>query len=163
MQIGERIAAYRKRRGMSQDALAGLVGMSRSWLSQVERGIHTVDRLSTLTDLAAVLRVDVADLIGREWRLAPNGGSHVQAIDAIGRQFADYSHLLGEQPQPWPLPQLRNAAVEIHRAYQAAHYDRAASALPKVLAAADAYDGYGGTVERYISLGAWFMPSRRNS
>lgn len=43
MQIGERIAAYRKRRGMSQDALAGLVGMSRSWLSQVERGmtIHT--------------------------------------------------------------------------------------------------------------------------
>ena len=70
MQIGERIAAYRKRRGMSQDALAGLVGMSRSWLSQVERGIHTVDRLSTLTDLAAVLRVDVADLVGREWRLA---------------------------------------------------------------------------------------------
>ena len=64
MQIGERIAAYRKRRGMSQDALAGLVGMSRSWLSQVERGIHTVDRLSTLTDLAAVLRVDVADLSG---------------------------------------------------------------------------------------------------
>ena len=35
MQIGERIAAYRKRRGMSQDARAGLVGMSRSWLSQV--------------------------------------------------------------------------------------------------------------------------------
>ena len=72
MQIGDRSAAYRKRRGMSQDALAGLVGMSRSWLSPVERGIHTVDRLSTLTDLAAVLRVDVADLVGREWRLAPN-------------------------------------------------------------------------------------------
>jgi transcriptional regulator with XRE-family HTH domain len=79
MQIGERIAAYRKRRGMSQDALAGLVGMSRSWLSQVERGIHTVDRLSTLTDLAAVLRVDVADLCRprmatrAKWRLACSG------------------------------------------------------------------------------------------
>ena len=82
-----------------------------------ERGIHTVDRLSTLTELAAVLRVDVADLVGREWRLAPNGGSHVRAIDAIGRQFADYSHLVGEKRQPWPLPQLRNGAVEIHRAY----------------------------------------------
>ena len=88
--------------------------------------------------------MDVADLVGREWRLAPNGGSHVQSIDAIGRQLADYSHLLGEQRQPWPLPQLRNAAVEIHRAYQAAQYDRAAAALPKVIAAADAYDGYGG-------------------
>jgi transcriptional regulator with XRE-family HTH domain len=152
MQIGERIAAYRKRRGMSQDALAGLVGMSRSWLSQVERGIHTVDRLSTLTDLAAVLRVDVADLVGREWRLAPNGGSHVQAINAIGGQLADYSYLVGERRPPWPLPQLRNATVEIHRAYQAAHYDRAAVALPKVLAAADAYDGYGGRNGREVYL-----------
>ena len=118
----------------------------------MERGIHTVDRLSTLTDLAAVLRVDVADLVGREWRLAPNGGSHVQAIDAIGSQLADYSYLVGERRQPWPLPQLRNAAVEIHRAYQAAHYDRAAAALPRVLAAADAYDGYGGRNGREVYL-----------
>ena len=64
----------------------------------------------------------------------------------------DYSHLLGEQRQPWPLPQLRNAAVEIHRAYQAAHYDRAAAALPKLLAAADAYDGYTGRAGREIYL-----------
>ena len=55
--------ALRKRRGMSQDALAGLVGVSRSWLSQVKRGIHTVDRLSTLIDLAAVLRLDVVGRI----------------------------------------------------------------------------------------------------
>ena len=27
MHVGERIGAYRKRRGMSQDALAGLIGM----------------------------------------------------------------------------------------------------------------------------------------
>jgi transcriptional regulator with XRE-family HTH domain len=152
MHIGERIAAYRKRRGMSQDALAGLIGMSRSWLSQVERGIHSVDRLSTLADLASVLRVDVADLIGREWRLAPNGAPHVQALGAIGRQLAGYSHLLGEQLRPWPLPQLRNAAVEIHRAYQAAHYDKAAAALPQILAAADAYDGYNGKDGRETHL-----------
>src|SRR6266508_2732106 len=105
MQIGERIAAYRKRRGMSQDALAGLVGMSRSWLSQVERGIYTVDRLSTLADLATVLRVDVADLVGHEWRLAPNGAPHVRAMEAIRKQLAGYGHLLGDQPRPWPLPQ----------------------------------------------------------
>ncbi len=38
--LGERIAAYRRRRrrGLSQAALAGLVGRSESWLSQVERG-----------------------------------------------------------------------------------------------------------------------------
>ena len=48
--------------GGDYDALAGLIGMSRSWLSQVERGIRGVDRLSTLNDLATVLRIDVADL-----------------------------------------------------------------------------------------------------
>ncbi|MFG3604734.1 helix-turn-helix domain-containing protein [Micromonospora chersina] len=32
--IGERVAAYRRRRGLSQAALAGLIGRSESWLSQ---------------------------------------------------------------------------------------------------------------------------------
>ena len=36
---GQRIARARRRRGLSQAALAGLVGRSESWLSQVERGI----------------------------------------------------------------------------------------------------------------------------
>jgi ribosome-binding protein aMBF1 (putative translation factor) len=35
--LGERIAAYRRRRGLSQATVAGLVGRSESWLSQVER------------------------------------------------------------------------------------------------------------------------------
>ena len=56
---GQRIAAYRRRRGLSQAALAGLVGRSESWLSQVERGIRSVDRLSILLDMAKVLHVDV--------------------------------------------------------------------------------------------------------
>jgi DNA-binding XRE family transcriptional regulator len=35
---GQRIARARRRRGLSQAMLAGLVGRSESWLSQVERG-----------------------------------------------------------------------------------------------------------------------------
>ena len=142
MDIGERVAAYRKRRGMSQEALAGLVGMSRSWLSQVERGLRRVDRLSTLADLASMLRVDVAELIGKDWRLAPNGSRQVQVIDDIRGCLAGYTHLLGEQPRPWPLPQLRNSVVEVHKANKAAKYEVAAAMLPDVLRAADAYDGY---------------------
>lgn len=152
MHVGDRIAAYRKRRGMSQDALAGLVGRSRTWLSQVERGIRGVDRLSTLADLATVLRIDVADLVGREWRLAPNSTPQVRAIDAIRQRLAGYGHLLGEDPQPWPLPQLRNAAVEVHRAYQAARYESAAAMLPDLLAAADVFDGYTGKGSRETHL-----------
>jgi transcriptional regulator with XRE-family HTH domain len=67
--IGERIAAYRRRRGLSQAALAGLVGRSESLLSQVERGVKSVDRLSVLLDMSRVLHVDVQALIGRPWNL----------------------------------------------------------------------------------------------
>ena len=71
--LGARIATYRRRRGLSQAALAGLVGRSESWLSQVERGVRSVDRLSVLLDLARVLHVEVEALTGRPWRYAPNG------------------------------------------------------------------------------------------
>jgi transcriptional regulator with XRE-family HTH domain len=61
---GERIARARRRRGLSQAVLAGLVGRSESWLSQVERGRRGVDSHAVLTLLAAVLRVDVEELTG---------------------------------------------------------------------------------------------------
>jgi transcriptional regulator with XRE-family HTH domain len=41
MSVGERIAIYRRRRGLSQLALADMIGRSEAWLSQVERGIRT--------------------------------------------------------------------------------------------------------------------------
>ena len=70
MPIGERIAIYRRRRGMTQLVLAGLIGRSESWLSQVERGIRPIDRLSVLIDIAHVLKVNVTDLTGSHsrWR-----------------------------------------------------------------------------------------------
>ena len=46
MSVGERIAIYRRRRGLSQLALANMIGRSEAWLSQVERGIRHVDRVS---------------------------------------------------------------------------------------------------------------------
>jgi len=71
--IGERIRIYRKRRGLSQQELAGLVHRSESWLSQVERGIRSVDKLSVLIDVAKVLKVNVETLSGQPFSLAPNG------------------------------------------------------------------------------------------
>jgi len=63
--VGERIAIYRRRRGLSQLALANMIGRSEAWLSQVERGIRHVDRVSVLIRLAQVLKVTVEDLIGQ--------------------------------------------------------------------------------------------------
>jgi transcriptional regulator with XRE-family HTH domain len=137
---------------MSQEALAGLAGRSRSWLSQVERGLRGVDKMSTVTDLAAALRIAPSDLVGSDWRFAPNGSPQVRAVDTIRARLAGYDHLLGQQPKPWPLPQLRTAVVAVHRTYQAARYASAAAMLPDVLQAADGYDGFRGPHSREVHL-----------
>ncbi|MFG3689765.1 helix-turn-helix domain-containing protein [Micromonospora sp. NPDC047740] len=64
--IGARIRYWRMRRsGMSQAVLAGLAGVSQSYISQVESGRKTIDRRSTLVAIAAALQVTVADLLGQ--------------------------------------------------------------------------------------------------
>jgi transcriptional regulator with XRE-family HTH domain len=60
--LGDRIAYYRRRRGLSQVKLAGLLGRSESWLSQVERGVRSIDRISVLTEVAGALNVPVTEL-----------------------------------------------------------------------------------------------------
>lgn len=93
-----RIAAYRRRRGISQAALASLVGRSESWLSQVERGLRSVDRLSVLLDMSEVLHVDVQSLVGRPWQYAPNGYPVVDGLDDIRLFFTQHDDLLGVEP-----------------------------------------------------------------
>jgi len=63
--VGERIAFYRRRRGLTQAVLAGLVGRSEDWLSKVERGERDVRRLDVVAEVARALRVTIGDLLGQ--------------------------------------------------------------------------------------------------
>jgi transcriptional regulator with XRE-family HTH domain len=60
--LGRTIAAERRRRGLSQPELARMVDRSVAWVSQVERGVRKVDRMSVLEALAAALDVPLAEL-----------------------------------------------------------------------------------------------------
>jgi transcriptional regulator with XRE-family HTH domain len=60
--LGRKIAAERRRRGLSQPELARMVDRSVAWVSQVERGVRKVDRMSVLETLAAALEVPLAEL-----------------------------------------------------------------------------------------------------
>ena len=71
--VGERIAYYRRRRGLTQVVLTGLVGRSPSWLVKIESGNRTVEAVKDLLALARVLKVSPGDLIGG-FELPPNGG-----------------------------------------------------------------------------------------
>jgi transcriptional regulator with XRE-family HTH domain len=65
LSIGERIAFYRRRRGLTQPVLAGLVGRSVDWVGKVERGERQLRRLDVLTVVARALRVEISDLVGQ--------------------------------------------------------------------------------------------------
>jgi transcriptional regulator with XRE-family HTH domain len=60
--LGERVAHFRRGLGLSQVELGSRINRSESWVSQVERGARTVDRLSVLTQLAGALEVPVREL-----------------------------------------------------------------------------------------------------
>ena len=60
--LGRKIAAERRRRGLSQPELARMIDRSGAWVSQVERGVRRVDRMSVLEALAAALDVPLAEL-----------------------------------------------------------------------------------------------------
>ncbi|WP_326645767.1 helix-turn-helix domain-containing protein [Streptosporangium sp. NBC_01755] len=60
--LGRRIAQERKRRGLSQPELARLVDRSVAWISQVERGVRKVDRMSVLEKVAEALDIPLSEL-----------------------------------------------------------------------------------------------------
>jgi transcriptional regulator with XRE-family HTH domain len=60
--LGRKIAAERRRRGLSQPELARMIGRSVAWVSQVERGVRKVDRMSVLETVAGALEVPLAEL-----------------------------------------------------------------------------------------------------
>jgi len=66
--VGQRIAFYRRSKGMTQEVLAGLLGRSVEWLSQLERGARQADRLSTIVAVADALRIEPLQLLPGRFR-----------------------------------------------------------------------------------------------
>jgi transcriptional regulator with XRE-family HTH domain len=138
--IGERIAIYRGRRGLSQVALANLIGRSEAWVSQVERAIRHVDRLSIIIRLAQVLRVTVEELTGQPFSLAPNGGAEYRAIPGLRAALTGYEvipatlgTLTRDDGPVRELTYLQRNADQANRLYQAAHCEEAGLLLSRLI------------------------------
>ncbi|SFC98189.1 helix-turn-helix domain-containing protein [Streptomyces aidingensis] len=114
--FGQRLQILRERRGMSRPVLAGLVGMSPSWLKQVERGRLHPPKLAMILRLAEVLRVrDLSDLTGDQSMPAtalfigpghqrlPAVRAAVNAfpVPATGREAPPVAHLRHRLARAW--------------------------------------------------------------
>lgn len=65
MGFGQRMQILRTRRGLSRPVIAGLLGMSPSWVKQVETGQLQMPKLPIVLRIAELLRVrDLSDLTG---------------------------------------------------------------------------------------------------
>jgi transcriptional regulator with XRE-family HTH domain len=111
--IGQRIANHRARRGLTQDELAGLVGISLSMMKKIESGDRLVTRFSQLVQFAQVLRVkDLRELTGVPLSLLPDGHRGHPSAAEVRTAMMDRGLVVGE------VPILDELARDIERAWQ---------------------------------------------
>jgi transcriptional regulator with XRE-family HTH domain len=148
--VGERIAWYRQRRGMSQEVLANFVGRTADWLSKIENGRIELDRLSVLRALASALDVALGDLIAEpslmEWT-RDSGRATVPALRSVLMDYRQVTELAGHQDlgEAPPLEQLKRDVEDVWDAYQESRFGyvthRLVALIPESKIAAHTYDG----------------------
>jgi transcriptional regulator with XRE-family HTH domain len=146
--IGERVAFYRRRRGLAQATLAGLVGRSEDWLSKIERGEREIRRLDLLVEVARALRVTLGDLLGepvlmedehknddvpaiRDALMAPQRLSKTLFGGAIEPEYVD--------PQP-----VGQWAEDAWSDYQGGRIGKVVAALPRLIKTAQQMESASG-------------------
>jgi transcriptional regulator with XRE-family HTH domain len=134
--IGERVAWYRNRRGLTQEVLAGLVGRTADWLGKVENGRHQLDRLSVIKSLADALDVTVGDLLGEPALIEWSKGTSPQALNRLRYSLMSYSSLttsLTDEQETRP-DELRAGVHDLWDSYQASRFGYVATQVPRLLA-----------------------------
>ncbi|MEO3776138.1 helix-turn-helix domain-containing protein [Micromonospora sp. B11E3] len=147
--IGERVCWYRRRRGLSQEVLAGLIGRTADWLGKVENNRIELDRLSVIKSLAEVLDVPLGDLLGEPSLLDWTGDSGTQTVPALRAALMNYRAIAPfggtTNAQPPTVAVLRKEVSALWDAYQDSRFGYVTGRLPDLLhraqAAVDHHDG----------------------
>ncbi|MFI2667498.1 helix-turn-helix domain-containing protein [Micromonospora carbonacea] len=134
--VGRRVAYWRGRRRLSQQVFADRLGKSKSWVDKVERGVRALDRVSTLREVAAVLRIDAAVLLGRD--VQPTEVTERAAgVELIRAALSRYEVPLGRSAGNrlvLPAGQVARQVTHAWISFQHARYPQVAELLPELLA-----------------------------
>jgi transcriptional regulator with XRE-family HTH domain len=137
LSIGERIAFYRKRRGYTQEVLAGLVGRSTDWLAKIETGRRKPPRIDMLAELAQTLRIPLGDIVGQSMLMEDERQQDdVPAVRDALMSPRRLSRLLFGPEVEAQLPTPAPASVQVEKAwndYQGGCLGRVVAALPALL------------------------------
>jgi len=154
-EIGSRARTIRRRRGLSLDVAAGLAGISKGYLSRLERGERGFERRGLLEDLAGALGCSVADLTGQPYLPADRATADALAcLPAVA--LAVYDCTLDDVPDmpARPLGQLAAIAERANIYRDEACYSLAGRGLGAALTELQVTAATGNTDTRRAALRA---------
>jgi transcriptional regulator with XRE-family HTH domain len=141
-EAGRKLRRLRYSRGKSLAVVAGLAGISTSYLSLLERGERALDRRSLIVKLANALQVAPSEITGAELATTPGKPLDDQAAEAIRHVLMDLSL---DEPggEVQPVEQLRDRVKATLTAENNADTATVGTALPALIrdlhATADAH------------------------
>ncbi|WP_327037630.1 helix-turn-helix domain-containing protein [Micromonospora maris] len=154
--IGRRVAYLRVRRKLSQQSFADRLGKSKSWVDKVERGVRSLERVSTIRDVAAVLRVDTATLLGRDVK-PTEVVERSEGVARIRAALATYEMALGNRSRR-DVMSAELLAREVEHGwitYQHAQYPRLVELMPVLLAEVHRAQAHGPEIARVLVVEAY--------
>ena len=120
MSIGQRIAAYRKLRGLTQEGLGMRLHRSKSWVTKIERGERSIESITVLLQVARALGVEVQKLTGRPYFPEPGGraAGGAEGLSELRRVLMRYDAIHGvvHGESDEPVPDLAELSAEARRA-----------------------------------------------
>ncbi|ADG76693.1 Transcriptional regulator, XRE family OS=Tsukamurella paurometabola (strain ATCC 8368 / DSM/ CCUG 35730 / CIP 100753 / JCM 10117 / KCTC 9821 / NBRC 16120/ NCIMB 702349 / NCTC 13040) OX=521096 GN=Tpau_0039 PE=4 SV=1 [Tsukamurella paurometabola] len=126
--LGERIKAWRLRRGMSQQDLADRMSRSKSWIQKLEGSErHSDPRLSVLREVSEALGVPLSILIRNDQEPDRSAGRNLEQIEE-SIACAPLS-----TPEDSDVTPIRKQLRWSHHAYANAQYVQLADALPGLI------------------------------
>jgi transcriptional regulator with XRE-family HTH domain/tetratricopeptide (TPR) repeat protein len=156
------VAFFRRRRGLSQTEFAERLGRSESWVSQVERGVRSVDRLSMFERMANELGVSVDELRSEET-------SEEEVSLAVPGYVDDLRAVLSGPPSGAAVfggriaesaPGIRSLVAEVHAVWEMTHASQSEEACRRLsellpVLEAGARRASGKSIARWFEALAW--------
>jgi transcriptional regulator with XRE-family HTH domain len=128
--IGARARKIRRRRGLSLDVVAGLAGISKSYLGMLEQGQRGFNRRGLIEDLAKAVGCSVADLTGQPYLPPDRASAEVgAAVSEISTALHDTTLTDVPDIPARPMGQLTSSAALAHAYADDASYELAGRGL----------------------------------